>query len=227
MATTTVIGNVVTAVTNNIAKIKTAIGNATTSAAGLMTTAQVTKLNGIATGATKNTIDSALSTTSTNAVQNKVVTAQINTLNSSLAENIQTCTTITTAGLHSSCVCDVVSTVIRKSASGHYIVMSSVRAMQTVSTSDLTTTYSWLSIAALLKPIMTTLSVSNVTVKNAYYPLEGDIISDKGYGLYVRTNTDNIAIGRYYTTTFSKGEWPLSAIKANVSCAFTFIAEVY
>lgn len=37
------------------------------------TTAEKTKLAGIATGATKNTIDSALSTTSTNAVQNKVI----------------------------------------------------------------------------------------------------------------------------------------------------------
>ena len=92
MATTTVIGNVVTAVKNNIATIKTAIGNASTSAAGLMTAAQVTKLNGIADGATKNTIDSALSTTSTNAVQNKVVTAQINSLNSSLTNKFSAAT---------------------------------------------------------------------------------------------------------------------------------------
>lgn len=75
---------------NLAARIKTAIGNATTSAAGLMTTAQVTKLNGIATGATKNTIDSALSTTSTNAVQNKVVTAQINTLSGNIATRLAT-----------------------------------------------------------------------------------------------------------------------------------------
>ena len=62
MATTTVIGNVVTAVKNNIATIKTAIGNATTSATGLMTAAQVTKLNGIATGANKTTIANNLTT---------------------------------------------------------------------------------------------------------------------------------------------------------------------
>ena len=51
---------------------------ATTSASGLMTAAMVTKLNGIATGATKVTIDSALSTSSTNPVQNSIVTAAIN-----------------------------------------------------------------------------------------------------------------------------------------------------
>ena len=53
------------------------IPNASTSAAGVMTTAQVTKLNGIATGATKNTVDTAMSSTSTNAVQNKVIYAYI------------------------------------------------------------------------------------------------------------------------------------------------------
>lgn len=46
---------------------------ATTSKAGLMSASDKTKLNGVATGATKNTVDSALSSTSTNAVQNKVV----------------------------------------------------------------------------------------------------------------------------------------------------------
>lgn len=94
MATTTVIGNVIKAVTNNIATIKTAIGNATTSAAGLMTTTQVTKLNGIAEGATKNTIDSALSTTSTNAVGNSVVTTNINSLSSSVTSLSSSVTSI-------------------------------------------------------------------------------------------------------------------------------------
>lgn len=46
---------------------------ATTSANGLMTSAMVTKLNGIATGANKTTVDSAMSSSSTNPVQNKVV----------------------------------------------------------------------------------------------------------------------------------------------------------
>lgn len=46
---------------------------ATTSAAGLMSAADKTKLDGIATGATKITVDSSLSSTSTNPVQNKAV----------------------------------------------------------------------------------------------------------------------------------------------------------
>ena len=58
------------------AEIKSDIGAdavATTSANGLMSAADKTKLNGIATGATKITVDTALSNTSTNPVQNKVV----------------------------------------------------------------------------------------------------------------------------------------------------------
>ena len=46
---------------------------ASTSAAGLMSADDKVKLNGIATGANKTTVDSALSSTSTNPVQNKVI----------------------------------------------------------------------------------------------------------------------------------------------------------
>ena len=53
------------------------IPNASTSASGVMTKDMVSKLNGIATGATKNTVDTAMSSTSTNAVQNKVIYAYV------------------------------------------------------------------------------------------------------------------------------------------------------
>lgn len=48
-------------------------GAASTSTAGLMSASDKTKLDGIATGANKTIVDSALSSTSTNPVQNKVV----------------------------------------------------------------------------------------------------------------------------------------------------------
>lgn len=51
---------------------------ATTSSPGIMTAADKTKLNGIATGANKTTVDTALSSTSTNPVQNKVVNTALN-----------------------------------------------------------------------------------------------------------------------------------------------------
>lgn len=64
-----------------IAAKDTTYSAATTSAPGLMSASDKTKLNGIATGATKITVDSALSSTSTNPVQNKVVNTAISSLN--------------------------------------------------------------------------------------------------------------------------------------------------
>lgn len=66
---------------------------ATTSAAGLMSASDKAKLDGISSGASDITVDSELSTTSTNPVQNKVVTSAINNLNTlvgdtSVAEQI-------------------------------------------------------------------------------------------------------------------------------------------
>lgn len=51
---------------------------ATTSAAGLMSAAMLTKLNSIAEGANKTTVDTSMSSTSTNPVQNKVVQTALN-----------------------------------------------------------------------------------------------------------------------------------------------------
>lgn len=52
-------------------------GVASTSTAGLMSGSDKTKLDGIATGANKTIVDSALSSTSTNPVQNKVIKTEL------------------------------------------------------------------------------------------------------------------------------------------------------
>ena len=70
---------------------------ATTSAAGFMTAAMVSKLNGIAEGATKITVDTALSASSTNPVQNKAVNSAISTLTSAVTANTNSITTHNTA----------------------------------------------------------------------------------------------------------------------------------
>lgn len=57
---------------------------ATTSVNGLMSSSMVTKLNGIATGANKTTVDSAMSSTSTNPVQNKIIYAAIGDIKTAL-----------------------------------------------------------------------------------------------------------------------------------------------
>lgn len=55
------------------------LDNATQSAAGLMSAADKTKLDGVAVGANKTIVDAALSSTSTNPVQNKAVKAALDT----------------------------------------------------------------------------------------------------------------------------------------------------
>ena len=64
-------------------KASTAV--ATTFANGLMSSTDKSKLDGIATGANKTTVDSALSSTSTNPVQNKAVNSAISNLNTAVS----------------------------------------------------------------------------------------------------------------------------------------------
>ena len=71
--------------------------DATTSSAGFMTAAMVTKLKGIATGANKTTVDTALSSTSTNPVQNKVVNSAISSATSAITANTNSITAHSTA----------------------------------------------------------------------------------------------------------------------------------
>lgn len=59
--------------TFNVTDSNTVYGNATASAAGLMSAADKAKLDGIAAGSNHVTVDAELSTTSTNPVQNKVI----------------------------------------------------------------------------------------------------------------------------------------------------------
>lgn len=83
MATTTktVLGNIITAVTNNITKIKEAIGDATTSSNGLMSGDDKTKLDSMEEGATKTTIANNLTSTTTgsalDATQGKVLSDKL------------------------------------------------------------------------------------------------------------------------------------------------------
>ena len=60
---------------------------ATTSMKGLMSGSDKSKLDGIASGANKTTVDTAMSTTSTNPVQNKVVAAAIDAAIQSAIQN--------------------------------------------------------------------------------------------------------------------------------------------
>lgn len=67
---------------------KASTATATTSANGLMSATDKTKLNGISTEANKTIVDSALSATSTNPVQNKVINSEITSLNSTITNKV-------------------------------------------------------------------------------------------------------------------------------------------
>ena len=71
------VSDLVNSIATNIANKYATKAIATTSANGLMSAADKKKLDGIATGANKTVVDSALSSTSTNPVQNKVIKAAL------------------------------------------------------------------------------------------------------------------------------------------------------
>lgn len=64
------------------------ISDATTDASGLMSAADKIKLNGISEGANKTTVDDALSGTSTNPVQNKVINTKLTTMQSDIDSKV-------------------------------------------------------------------------------------------------------------------------------------------
>ena len=76
-------GTNVTIIGSTISAKDTTYSDATQSAHGLMTAADKKKLDGIAAGATKVAVDSALSATSTNPLQNKVVKAALDSKSAS------------------------------------------------------------------------------------------------------------------------------------------------
>ena len=81
----TIKGTGATTVTSNASGVvtinstNTTYGVASTTANGLMSSSDKSKLDGIASGANKTTVDSALSPTSTNPVQNKVIKTELDT----------------------------------------------------------------------------------------------------------------------------------------------------
>lgn len=93
--------------------------NATTTAAGFMSKDDKSKLDGIATGANKTTVDTALSSTSTNPVQNKVV----NTALSGKADTSHTHTQSQVTGLETA--------LAGKAASSHSHAQSDITGLAT------------------------------------------------------------------------------------------------
>lgn len=91
-ATTTAIGGVIVGTnltvdaTGKLSAIDTTYEDATTTTHGLMSTADKSKLDGIAEGANKTIVDASLNATSTNPVQNKAVHAEFNSVRTALSD---------------------------------------------------------------------------------------------------------------------------------------------
>nr|DAD76574.1 MAG TPA: Head fiber protein [Siphoviridae sp. ctOkv13] len=91
-ATTTTIGGIIVGTnltvdaTGKLSAIDTTYEDATTTTHGLMSTADKSKLDGIAEGANKTIVDASLNATSTNPVENKAVHAEFNSVRTALAD---------------------------------------------------------------------------------------------------------------------------------------------
>lgn len=91
-ATTTTIGGVIVGTnltvdaTGKLSAIDTTYEDATTTTHGLMSTADKSKLDGIAEGANKTIVDASLNATSTNPVENKAVHAEFNSVRTALSD---------------------------------------------------------------------------------------------------------------------------------------------
>ena len=91
-ATTTTIGGIIVGTnltvdaTGKLSAKDTTYEDATTTTHGLMSTADKSKLDGIAEGANKTIVDASLSATSTNPVQNKAVHAEFNSVRTALSD---------------------------------------------------------------------------------------------------------------------------------------------
>ena len=128
---------------------------ATINTAGLMSAADKIKLNGIATGATKTTVDSALSSTSTNPVQNNVINAALYNLNTLIGDKAV-----------SEQISDAVdNTITGLSVSGQTITYTkSDGSTGTITTQDTNTTYSAGTGLSLSGTTFTNTGVTSVTM---------------------------------------------------------------
>ena len=80
--------------TDELYFISGADDNATETESGLMSAEDKIKLDGIEDGANKTVIDTALSSTSTNPVQNKVINTKFNTIQSNIDNKVPTSRTV-------------------------------------------------------------------------------------------------------------------------------------
>lgn len=206
-----------------------AIGDATTSESGLMSAEDKAKLDGIAEGANKITVDSALSETSENPVQNKEVRRVV--MKSFLAYNPISYqdgswgVTLAHTGR-------AISNVVGRTATGGWVVRSDLMlSIYDVSAAS-AANYELASVTGLCDSVKKVLGGSSWTIAEQIVPCPlCEVLSRStdyhGYGNSVRVLTDGIIhIGRTYTTDGAYGSLAMDCYNTGAySFSFYFVVN--
>jgi hypothetical protein len=201
--------------------------DATASESGLMSAEDKAKLDGIAEGANKITVDSALSETSENPVQNKEVRRVV--MKSFIAYNPISYqdgswgVTLAHTGR-------AVSQVVGRTESGGWVVRSDLM-LHIISTSGASSSDFYLAqVRGLCDDVKTKLGGSSYTITEQTVPAPvRACLSESywGYGVCAYIDSSGIVkLGRIYTETGSYGAWPLSQFQTgSYSFGFYFVVN--
>lgn len=204
--------------------------DATTSESGLMSAEDKAKLDGIAEGATKITVDSALSETSENPVQNKEVRRVL--LKTFIPYN-PILYQSGTFGVTLAQVGRAVSQVVGRTESGGWVLRSDVMIGIYDISGASAGNYPLASMQGLCENAKTTLGGSSWVITEQIVPCPlCEVLSNNrdyhGYSVGVRVRSDGIIqMGRIYTTTGDHGEWGMDCFNTgHYSFSFYFAVKL-
>ena len=203
--------------------------DATTSESGLMSAEDKAKLDGIAEGANKITVDAALSATSENPVQNKEVRRVV------MKTFIPYSPILYQSGAFGVTLAQIgraASNVIGRTESGGWVLRSDV----TINIYDISAAsaanYPLASVKGLCENAKTTLGGSSWKIAEQIVPCPlCEVLSNdrgyRGYGVCVRVRADGIVqMGRIYTTTGDEGDWAMDCFNTGTySFGFYFVVN--
>lgn len=203
--------------------------DATTSESGLMSAEDKAKLDGIAEGANKVTVDASLSSTSTNPIQNKAVNAAVTKAYIPYTPmNYQS----GSWGVTLAHTGRAISNVVGRTASGGWVVRSDLMlSIYDVSAAS-AANYELASVTVLCDSVKTVLGGSSWTIAEQIVPCPlCEVLSKQtdyhGYGVGVRLRSDGIVqMGRIYTTTGDHGDWAMDCFNTGAySFSFYFVVN--
>lgn len=185
-------------------------------------------------------VDTALSTSSTNPVQNKVITAKINsmdstigslnssinTLNSDLARNFSYVDTNASVGIPNEVYVNAI--VVGHYTNDHYLL--DVTAQGIILRNVTVDTIAVLNISSLLDPIKSALGKQRIYIKTGHnlLPLVNNgCFDDTGYGSVVIIDDLDILFGRCYKDYYSLRPVSVSDMKEGGNYSFRFYAEIF